>query len=298
MYKRNVYVPNESLKSITDDEWKFIFDRIPLDNPNDRAILKKTGKLKSKAPIDQCPEWSDHDVDDFRRLDHYKTFFIKLPPEHVVREPNSFEVDEWEDHTKSFHFTVKDLKKLKPGDTLKFLALDRNCFDVPLSKHEAGKCFPAREFFDSEMCTYTHKHGCRGDLVFHFDTGDHTLEDFEFHIECRPNYYYPLTDGKLTPLDDRVDFGKHNHRSWDTFPDDRRVGYRGPMILDCHIDSLPKIYHLPDRHIRVEFPNPHLGEQKRRVRNKRRNEIEDMRSRGLLRSSARVRNKEQQQKNA
>lgn len=301
MNKRNVSVHTEnntedsitesSLSSITDEEWKFIFQQIPLHNTNEQAILKKKGKLKSYAPVDQCPAWNDDEIGDDVLKSHSKIRLIHLQPVHYDSEYNSFNMDDWKNHTKSFHFTLKDLKQLKPGDTIQFLSLNRNCFDTPCSRHKTETCFTARTFFNSEMCTYTHKEGCRGRLVFHFEKGNHILEDFEFHIEYRPDCYYPLTNGKLIASgdDDNEYLVQHNDQAWDTFPDECRVGYRGPIIPDIFIDSLPKIYHLGHRYVCVEFPDPFLKEFKQRIREKRKKDIEDMRNKGILRSSERIR---------
>jgi hypothetical protein len=146
------------------------------------------------------------------------------------------------EETNLFHLCIDNIRKLNPGDKLEILCLDRNVWDLTMHNEE-NKVMSATKFFKkSYQGTYTHIEGLKG--TFLFKDIDDQPQDFEFHIEWEKNRWYPLVDGKLQS-DEQFTFPEEfENKSWDTFSDNTRIGWRGPMILKKWFKYLPKVYNM------------------------------------------------------
>ena len=90
-------------------------------------------------------------------------------------------------------------------------------------------------------CKYTHINGLKGTIIF--DDVD-TIIPFEFHLEWKENRWYPLKDG-LLKSDEQMQFPEeYENRSWESFDNLTRIGWRGPMIMKKYFKYLPKVYRI------------------------------------------------------
>jgi hypothetical protein len=156
----------------------------------------------------------------------------------------------FEQETYPFQLTIKALKKLNPGDTIELLCLDRNLYDFT-DHHEENKIMSVSKFFDKAyQCKYTHINGLKGTIIF--DDVD-TIIPFEFHLEWKENRWFPLKDG-LLKSDEHMQFPEeYENRSWDSFDNLTRIGWRGPMIMKKYYKYLPKVYRVDIDKLFVEI---------------------------------------------
>lgn len=178
---------------------------------------------------------------------------------------------EWLEHVHPACLTIADILALKPGDRLHVLPMHRNLCDHVYPQFEPARpAQPAPLFFAGrDGAVYVHEEGLRGRIEWHWDTERKYVDKpFEFEIEYQPDHWYPLTDGELPPNDPlsdtdlpgaRVDgwnsvpettppsgeselpwsiAGRH----WTSFPENTRVGWRGPMILWSKLDDQPPVF--------------------------------------------------------
>ena len=87
--------------------------------------------------------------------------------------------------------TIEDIEKLEYGDTKKFLCIDKRFYERFYPTHRV----PADEFF-SENITFEYSHLAHlvGLIQFTEELG---YKEFEFHLECVPDFWFPLCGGKL-----------------------------------------------------------------------------------------------------
>ena len=120
----------------------------------------------------------------------------------------------------SLFITISDIKKMKEGDQLELLLIDRNF----------GDC----NRWDNQYAIYTHRKDCHGTIIYF---GLHEQE-FCWHLEYKDDHWMPLKpDGCLPSQNTWVpnilqgeDVSAFIDRSWNTYPESTRVGYRGPCM--------------------------------------------------------------------
>ena len=182
---------------------------------------------------------------------------IKVPDEYKLEEPNEYlkneletrycrekhpkpnlnglEIEEWQEKVRDKWITSGDIGKLKTGDTIKVLVMDRNLYDIVLSVNKPSILHTA---------TYVHDTGLHGKITFHFGDDDDIVHDkFEFHVLFNDSCWYPLRNGVLPAADEQGLFPLMGREvRWDEFPLDTPVGWRGPMILWEDVKTMPDIY--------------------------------------------------------
>ena len=150
---------------------------------------------------------------------------------------------------------IEDILKLKPGDQIKVLCMDRNVYDAALQEDIRGKSLSPQKFFESNWAIYIHEKDLKGALLFEFEIEDDNLDlvdmtdicqsDFEFHVEYETKHscWYPLENGYLPASDPQgfSNFSWNEKKHWSEFPLDTKVGYRGPMILWSNLDKMPNV---------------------------------------------------------
>lgn len=62
--------------------------------------------------------------------------------------------------------TMADIMRLKPGEEIKVLVMDRNLGDVACAKNPANQAFEAMQFFRANWGIYKHRRGLRGTILF------------------------------------------------------------------------------------------------------------------------------------
>lgn len=159
------------------------------------------------------------------------------------------ELTEWIKHAADQCFTIGDIKRLNPGDTVMFLTLHRNFTDTVLeiNVNPPGIMRLPKDFFRYNFAKYTHITDLRGNLVFYFNGLDNTgyvINNFEFHIEYAPECWYPVENSYFPESDIQgvCDFKFDRPIHWSEFPDKTRIGYRGPMLTVEKMNKQPDIY--------------------------------------------------------
>jgi hypothetical protein len=142
--------------------------------------------------------------------------------------------NEWEEATMSRHVRISDILKLKPNETAYYICLDRNVWDIALAGlAEDSAHYDALWFFRGNIVKFTktgNSNGISGTLDFP-EAG--LLDDFELHLEYRPENWFPLKDGEIPAKDDQgfAEFPWTEAQPWHSFPaSSTRVGYRGPFV--------------------------------------------------------------------
>jgi hypothetical protein len=156
-----------------------------------------------------------------------------------LKKENALEFNKWYDLAWEYAITIETITKLKSGDRIKLLVLDRNVADIAFEINEKDKVCNPLHFFRDNTMEYVHKEGLKGKMVYSY--GEY---DTEFDIEYELHHWYPLTNGCL-PKKDPQGFSKFSYKEpkpWTDFPTNTRIGWRGPMMLWSDVIKMPDIY--------------------------------------------------------
>lgn len=177
------------------------------------------------------------------RLQKKTSYVSNACKERVPKKKGKLELSEWIQHVRPFWLTIADVKRLKPGDKLEIVYLDRNIYDYldPLPKN---KMLRPDMSFQHATGMYVHGKDMAGTLILDHKSDDPiTVEPFEFDVEYKKGKWYPLYKGYLPARDDQTSvdlLGKKTH--WTKMPPTTAVGSRGPMVLVSDLNELPKFY--------------------------------------------------------
>lgn len=203
------------------------------------------------------------------------------------------EWDKWDNYVyENYALKIKDVLTLKPDQQLKVLCMDRNVWDGALCSENRGKPMGPENFFKNNWAIYVHEENLQGKcLLFQFELNNKTNIDnpldinsilqekicqpnFEFHIEYKKHYWYPLTKGYLPSKDPQGIFVlsddpnttsvPNQKKHWTSFPVTTNVGYRGYFVPWEKIKELPKIMWSFDDEILNEFENKNDCTDKRK----------------------------------
>lgn len=147
--------------------------------------------------------------------------------------------EQWIERYKHKQIRIFDIMKMKKGEELQVLLIDRNLGDIIESVNKGNKLYKPRKFFRQNIATYTHKKGLQGKL--RFQSIDVVHKNFEFDVEYRQNNWYPFVDGYLPEKDCQELYtllDKKTH--WTEFPTDTRIGWRGPMMRWSDVEKSRK----------------------------------------------------------
>ena len=178
-----------------------------------------------------------------------KDYDKKWMEEYQCRDANPYpkkglDIERWTRKARPAWLTIADIQKLKPGDTLDVLPLDRNVTETVAGSITPNKLHPASVFFKPNRATYEHKGDLKGKLTLLTNSEKIVLDPFEFHVEInKSDNWYPLQDGSL-PAKDPQGFvkllGKKMH--WSSMSPSTHVGYRGPMLAASSLKKLPSVF--------------------------------------------------------
>lgn len=177
-------------------------------------------------------------------------YSTKWMEEYQCRDANPYpkkglDVERWTRKVRPSWLTIADIQRLKPGEKLAVLPLDRNVTDaVAAGGVPPNKLHPAGTFFKPNLALYEHKEGLKGTLTLLAHSEKIILDPFEFHVEIdKKDNWYPLQDGSL-PASDPQGFvkllGKKTH--WADMSPSTHVGYRGPMLAAATLPKLPTVF--------------------------------------------------------
>jgi hypothetical protein len=156
------------------------------------------------------------------------------------------EVKEFLRREESSYLTIADIVKMKPGETIEVLCIDRNFSDWHVENYTP---MGAKEFFKDNYVWLIAKSGDGLDVKWKqsengSDCGFEEYEEREFDLNYREGYWYPLLDGKLLGrfLNHRLtEDGESKH--WSSYPETTMVGWRGPMLpYRCVAECEEKLY--------------------------------------------------------
>jgi len=141
-------------------------------------------------------------------------------------------LDDWLDANSDMHgLRISDIVKLKKGNKLDVLVVDRNFYDFIMEK-ASGRPKKATTLLAPQRGTYTHNKNLEGSLTIHYPSGDISVNDgnFEFEVLVKEaEMWYPLMRGKL---DETLSQGRVRPRwvPWSNLPESTHIGYRGYML--------------------------------------------------------------------
>jgi len=138
------------------------------------------------------------------------------------------EYDQWYKLAYKKHkLQIKDILKLKPGDTLDLLIFDDNWKKkilISSFEKEKNKIYSPSDFFEYNFGTYIHSYGLTGILILHEMDIDVLVEQFEFYVESDDHTWNLLDDVH-----------------WCYLPINTGIGYKGPMIQTSSLNILPNV---------------------------------------------------------
>ena len=157
--------------------------------------------------------------------------------------------------TREHHLTIKDLKNLNPGDELDVLIWDGNYEEYWIwDNAESEKPYDPREFYKSNRCKITYLHN----LKWNIDIPNVGVIEHPIHLNLKPFIKETFCtwdsiedDGKIHITSEYLPRGmdgipkewKAKHINWTDFPEETRIGWRGPIMLWEKLDSMPKVHY-------------------------------------------------------
>lgn len=151
--------------------------------------------------------------------------------------PEALEMYDWIKFTKKQHLTIFDLEKWKINETKTVAIFDRNFEEYfiwdDLSKY---KIYKPRYFFKANKCKVTY----RGNMVWSIDNfgDDECGRPVELDTAILNNGY------KWMPvINNYVRCSKKPGYSCSFFPNNTRIGWRGPMMLWTDLVNGPDVYY-------------------------------------------------------
>ena len=164
----------------------------------------------------------------------------------IPKDIKGLEVNKWINKMRKHYFRINDVLKMKKGDKIKLLLLDRNVTDITNSEDTNKELvsYKPEHFYRKNLVIYTHNTELKG--VITFLCWDIKQKEFQFEIEYLKNNWYPLNeDGKLPKKDPQnlVDFKDKAGKHYSEFYKTTSVGFRGPMIKYSILKELPNVYY-------------------------------------------------------
>jgi hypothetical protein len=137
---------------------------------------------------------------------------------------------------KSQHLTIADVKLLNIGDRLDVVIWDRNFEESWIWTNADNEvAFPPDIFFLSNRHTLTYIGNMTWNI--HYPFGLNVIHNIELDVSKLDNImkWYPISD------DGNIKFLRV-FKHWTDFPDNTRVGWRGPIMLWDKLLTMPNVY--------------------------------------------------------
>ena len=152
---------------------------------------------------------------------------------------NELYIEDWLDQMEPHFLTIQDVKNMQHNEENEYLCICRNFYDfIPdIKKEEALK--PSELFKNNYKMSYIHDVDLKGKTKIEED--DEFIK-FEFHIEYKKGYWYPLKDGNLPHEDPQgiFDLSSIVRKKWTEYDDNTKVGWRGPMLKWKFVEEYDK----------------------------------------------------------
>jgi hypothetical protein len=151
----------------------------------------------------------------------------------------------YEDSLK-YHMTIKDVIDIPKGEEREIFFMDRNIIDIADRNEKNVEMLPSDFFKDCYFIKFIKTDdGIRGTWFWnkhYLDDVGNCPEHKEFDIDLG-TFWYPLKDNKV-PVNDQqgiVRFGKNAGKHYSSFPNNVRLGWRGPMMLKENMNKCSNI---------------------------------------------------------
>ena len=208
-------------------------------------IYKALGNNKFSKRKTKVPTHYKRKTYTKKSLKRYKSYLedFYCTEKKVPKNIQGFEVNKWMNRIRKHYLRISDVLKMKKGDKIKLLVLDRNVTDIT-SKNKTNKelvSYTPKHFFRKNFAVYTHNSKLKGTIKY-FNINS---MNFQFEIEYQKNNWYPLNNnGKLGKKDRQgfADFKDKAGLHYSEFPKSTPLGFRGPMIKYSSLKDLPKVY--------------------------------------------------------
>lgn len=153
-------------------------------------------------------------------------------------------LNNWIEKSFEYHLTINDILKMKQCEE-KILHIDRNFLDLVDETRKGER--KAKDVFKDNYYSFIQKLDIKGEPFFTvckgtLNKGKDKFEITKWDIDLG-HVWYPLKDGKVPLLIDfgLFDIGINKGKSWEEFPKDTRIGWRGPCIFYKDIDKIGNI---------------------------------------------------------
>lgn len=164
----------------------------------------------------------------------------------------SLEVDDFIENTRPHQLTLGDVVALRVGQQFEVVIWDRNFEEYWMWESAVpGQRYDPQTFFAANRWTVTY----RGDLNWTLEQNATGEVNDSIHINTASLNtswnWSPLKDGYVNISNEEVSSGfslaglspKNIH--WTRFPDQTRVGWRGPMMRWEKLATMPNVYYDP-----------------------------------------------------
>jgi len=167
------------------------------------------------------------------------------------------EVSDFINNCKDKHLRISDVKQLQIGDNLDVVIWDRNYEEYWIwDNAKQNQHYDPQTFFKANRCTLKYL----GDMKWNITMGWGETFEHPVHLDLsntpKTNWnwmpinfderaYEPTNDGKVhitTEIGEKGDDWTEQHIHWTEFPDDTRVGWRGPIMRWSDLESQPNVY--------------------------------------------------------
>ncbi len=140
---------------------------------------------------------------------------------------------QWVVDTLQYHITMRDILAM-PQDT----SINLFCMDRSISRSRGGQPpkKPSIYFKDAHYVTFTKIGGIRGKWLFNSNPRTTYLQEFYVYIQ-ETDEWAMLRDDRIFHSKEKKYVGRH----YTEFPEDTRIGWRGPMMLRKNMDRCPPI---------------------------------------------------------
>ena len=147
-------------------------------------------------------------------------------------------LEKWLEQAK--YVTIADIEKLEYGTKKQFLCLEKNYYrKITYAKLEDI-------FKGNIILQYSHLADLAGTVKW---TDDTSPKEFEFHIECVPDFWFPLCKGTLPDFNVPPFLNLPNFQTdWKNYPKNTRIGWRGPIIDWDDVQNSPEPMNIAVRH--------------------------------------------------
>ena len=210
----------------------------------DRYVYEALGNNKFSKKKIKVPSNLKKQKYTKKRLEIHKKWLAEFycTSKIVPKNIEGFEQFKWEKKMRKHYLRINDILKMKTGDKIKLLILDRNVSDSTTAINKELKSYKPKYFYRKSLAVYTHDKELKGSILFNFEGAEPM--DFEFEIEYKRYHWYPLTNGKLPKKESQnySHFGDKAGKHYTQFPKTTLVGWRGPAIRYELLKDLPKVY--------------------------------------------------------